>query len=105
MIDEVESENEGNDHGSDNSNKEPRDLTHILDEDIDEEDTGFFSKQWVIVNDRKKKKRYTESTIELKDLTEGDFLELIEAKNQDKRFFGCRYYLSYHSRTPGYCST
>ena len=26
--------------------------------------------------------------IELKDLTEDDFLSLIEAKNQDKRFYG-----------------
>ncbi len=30
----------------------------------------------------------TEGHIELKDLSQKDFIELVEAKNQDKRFYG-----------------
>ncbi len=31
--------------------------------------------------------------IELKDLSEQDFLDLIESKNQDKRFYGWLHYM------------
>ena len=40
--------------------------------------------EWNKVYPPKSQRKY----IELKDLNEGDFLELIEAKNQDKRFYG-----------------
>ena len=39
--------------------------------------------EWIKVRPPRRKK-----LIELKDLKENDFLSLIEAKNQDKRFYG-----------------
>ncbi len=40
------------------------------------------SEEWTTAGPRRKRH------IELRDLTEQTFLELIEAKNQDKRFYG-----------------
>ena len=40
--------------------------------------------EWNKVYPPRNQKKY----IELKDLNEKDFLELIDAKNQDKRFYG-----------------
>lgn len=57
-----------------------------LNEDL-RKDEGFFN-GWNIVSDRKDRVRQKQATIDLKDLTESDFLELIDSKNQDKRFFG-----------------
>lgn len=91
MIDEVD---EGDAEGSDNSHREPRDLLEAFSmsnqessNDASMADEAFFS-GWNIVSDRKERVRQKQATINLKDLTESDFLELIEAKNQDKRFFG-----------------
>lgn len=62
MIDEVENELEGDDNGSDNPKKDPRDLVDQAMKDADQdfnidEDTGFFSQEWILVNDRNRKKR------------------------------------------------
>jgi hypothetical protein len=91
MIDEVD---EGDAEGSDNSRLEPRDLLEAYSmsnqessNDASINDDAFFN-GWNIVSDRKERVRQKQATINLKDLTESDFLELIEAKNQDKRFFG-----------------
>lgn len=91
MIDEVD---EGDAEGSDNSKHEPHELVDVnsssnhesLNEDL-RKDEGFFN-GWNIVSDRKDRVRQKQATIDLKDLTESDFLELIDSKNQDKRFFG-----------------
>lgn len=44
--------------------------------------------EWKLVQDRTEKIKERKETINLKDITESDFLELIDMKNQDKRFFG-----------------
>lgn len=52
-------------------------------EEMDKVEEG--SEKWISVKpDRNRRPRH----IELRDLSEHDFLDLIEAKNQDKRFYG-----------------
>ena len=43
-----------------------------------------------------------EGHIELKDLSEKDFVSLIEGKNQDKRFYGWLHFLPEHVITDPY---
>lgn len=83
MIDEAVDEDEN----SDNSQRDPHDsLSTPLSSNDMSIDESF--NDWNLVSDRKERLRQGKATINLKDLTESDFLELIEAKNQDKRFFG-----------------
>lgn len=44
--------------------------------------------EWKLVSDRKERQQKYKATINLKDLKESDFLEMIDSKNQNKRFFG-----------------
>lgn len=55
----------------------------ISDSSIGEKD---FYNSWQLVHDRKERQNQKQATkINLRDLTESDFLELTEAKNSDKR--------------------
>jgi len=105
MIDEEESDNSANSHMEETHllMAVPEIIAQVNDESDDEEkqeleveedveeaeaydgDDDFFG--WTKVR-QNRKQRKIERTVELKDLKERDFHELIEAKNQDKRFFG-----------------
>jgi hypothetical protein len=80
---------------------------NMIDEVVDEDDSDKSAKgylhsenassnlsmideisEWHVVEDRSEKAKKRTATINLKDITESDFLELIDSKNQDKRFFG-----------------
>ena len=86
MIDEVHTseESENLSHHSKHQHAAEQSGGHFM-EDFgpeNEEMTDEFS--WQKVTQRKHRRKH----IELKDLTENDFLSMIEAKNQDKRFYG-----------------
>jgi hypothetical protein len=83
MIDEDMKEDEN----SDDADVHDDLSTPLSSNDMSVDNDGFFN-DWNLVQDRKERARQRKATINLKDLTESDFLELIEAKNQDKRFFG-----------------
>lgn len=80
MIDEVVNE----DDASDNSNGVLK--SEDASSDLEMMDESF--NDWNLVSDRNERTKKLKATINLKDITETHFLELIEAKNQDKRFFG-----------------
>ena len=77
MIDEAHMSQEG-----DEEEEKKQQMQNAFDCQSSSSADSFY--EWNKVYPPRNQKKY----IELKDLNEKDFLELIDAKNQDKRFYG-----------------
>ena len=95
MIDEVHTsqESENLSQGNINNNTRPTFFNlGIVSEHIKDQKEPFRNKNLLSSDDDEWTKvrppRSQRQHIELKDITENDFLSMIEAKNQDKRFYG-----------------